>query len=577
MLKNLKVTNKLIMMVLPANLVIILLIVLFVMTTRNIGTTSKETLYNEVYVASTNLLNADKDLFQAYVSELEYREASDEPLPIQKAFLEDYDENNLKALEKFENAYTIVKANTELYEGFANEVTGLTLKELENVFNKQFSTWTTSYNIESKEGNITEHMDAFEMTREHIGYINQTLDAYALKTSTDIELQTEHTSLTIIIAGAVASLLMILQAVYFIGYFKRSLKVPTQNMAILSDKNLNIQFSHKQLKSKDEFGQLNRSIRHMVDTLHEIISNIDNTVTTLSTASTEMQAGTGTVNQNVNEITNTVDDIAKGATQQAMDTNQVAEDISKMGDAIRTNHESAVELLTSSNQIDDITKEGLTMVHTLTSITKDNELAFNAIFDVIDATNTSAGKIGEASRLITDIAEQTNLLALNAAIEAARAGESGKGFAVVADEIRKLAEQSAHSTSVIDKMLGELKTNVDKATKESHHVKKAVQDQVEIVDLTKDKYSEIVKIVHSINTKIDSMKDHSLDMEDRQASIVDIISNLSAIAEENAASTEEAAAVATQMLTAINQLDAASHEIDDLIDLLSTTIKDFQL
>jgi methyl-accepting chemotaxis protein len=331
------------------------------------------------------------------------------------------------------------------------------------------------------------------------------------------------------------------------------------------------------VKRNDEIGALSKSFQYLTDSFRELVGEIKDTSDRVTSSASYLNETAEHVAIASSEVATTIQEIAKGATDQAESTTEGAMKTAELGDLIEENKSHMRDLNQASTNVFGLVETGLEIVDDLSVKAKETNLATKEIFDVIKKTDESTGKIGEASNMIASIAEQTNLLALNAAIEAARAGEAGKGFAVVAEEIRKLAEQSTESTKRIDEIVQELIDSSSLAVSTIERVTEIIEQQVNSVGDTEGKYREIFEAIKLSETAMKKLNASEKAMEKQKEDILDTIQNLSAIAEENAASTQQSSACVEEQTASMDEISSASQSLSDLANELNGAIGKFKI
>ncbi len=390
---------------------------------------------------------------------------------------------------------------------------------------------------------------------------------------------------TLIIKLAIASvILLIIMAVigYMIGVdIAKPLTLIRIGMDKIANYNLNMenerQAASKYMNRRDEIGQMMRSIHQMVENLKAMVANITNYAGNTDATAQQLTSTAQSTNEKAMEVSSAVGNIAQGATGQAHDTTMAAMSVEENTKSLNEMMNVLEDLKQATIDIEHKKDEGKDALDGLSRLSEENKKESVYIHQIIQETNESAENIAKASEMIQSIADQTNLLALNAAIEAARAGEAGKGFAVVAEEIRKLAEDSTKFTEEIRLIIEGLKDKAQTAVNRMENASKIVAESEMQNEVTKDKFNEIENAVAKSKLIVDKIAENSKDIEEKNTQIIGIIQNLSAIAEENAATTQEASANVETQTQSINDISSASSNLANIASELQNEISNFRM
>jgi methyl-accepting chemotaxis protein len=254
-------------------------------------------------------------------------------------------------------------------------------------------------------------------------------------------------------------------------------------------------------------------------------------ITSLSTASTELERTARALSDNAGNTTRLATVVANASSDASNNVQSVA---------------SATEELAGS--VREISAQ----------VQESNRIALSAVKQAdetdsrINALSQAANRIGDVIKLITSVAEQTNLLALNATIEAARAGDAGRGFAVVAQEVKALASQTAKATDEIGIQIAGMQT--------------ATQEAVGSLKMISSTIGKISEITSAISAAIEEQGAATQEISGNIQRTADGTSQVAGTIAEVSHGANQTGAASSQLLSSAKQLSDSTTSLQAEID-----------
>lgn len=323
--------------------------------------------------------------------------------------------------------------------------------------------------------------------------------------------------------------------------------------------------------------KLSSSLNTALENLSELINDIAGSASAVDNSAGEMLSVNQEMMGNTTEISTAISEMSNGAQSQVVKVDES----SNLVEAILS---SSDEMKLQADRINDAARQGvdssnvgLDLVQQVSSTMKDISGYSAETYESIGVLSQRSNEISNVLGVITEIASQTNLLALNAAIEAAQAGDAGRGFAVVAEEIRKLAEDSKKSALEIEKLIIDVRNDINKANKAMDRMKVSVSNGETATQSTSQAFNQITeKSSETLNLSEEIVQRAEKQIVDIK-NVVSITESVVVIAEQTAAGTEEVATSASELTAGMENYVTNFENLSTVASQLKDRVSRFKM
>jgi methyl-accepting chemotaxis protein len=584
MLKDIRIRAKFVL-VLGVNIVLLIFMGILALTSARSIEDKLEHVFGRDFKGVVYLLEADRDLHQAYVAERTLLLADLDSNSFEKQ-MKDYTDNKNQAdtrVNKFDEI-TLSDSQHALVQNYMRD-------------RKVWSDFSLGLIEKKKAGEsvseltrlaMSDGVKKFDAMRDHLDALTENLRNQAELAHK--EAQQSYSSLWLMLIGI---------TVFSVVIGSVSTIIVSNNiispMKVLVDFARNLSSGHFPNKMgmyrKDEVGVLAESLDEMKETLQNNMEVIEikgreaeekaeaaekakleadearrqaesAKQQGMYHAAEELEGIVSQISVASSELNRLIQESMEGSEIQRNRTTETATAMEQMNTAVSEVAANSAKAAQNANSAREQAVDGGQLVSSvIESIDRLNEETLH-LQKEMGELGGQADAIGHIMAVISDIADQTNLLALNAAIEAARAGDAGRGFAVVADEVRKLAEKTMTATQEVGTAISTIQGSTGKSIQSMEKASKMV---TESTDISREAGASLSKIQEFVDETADQVQIIATAAEEQ-----------SATTEQINRSSEEINAIAVDTADAMSKSLSAMENMADLSGKLRALITELK-
>lgn len=378
-----------------------------------------------------------------------------------------------------------------------------------------------------------------------------------------------------ILISLIPLMLASLITLYLIRRKTKPLSALIAHAAEIAKGNLTVKDTH--FTSKDEVGDLSRTLNTLASNLRDIIGTIQKTSVQLTDNVENNSISLNEMRDAIHQVSTNMSETVASVSDGTITAEQSSNILQNLAQGLQNSKDRADTTVINSKTTMNIAEEGLTRASEISRDMDKIKSASIETSETIGRLNEATTKIQQITSSISAIAAQTNLLALNASIEAARAGEHGKGFAVVAEEVRKLAEQSNAEVEQVETIIKDITESIKLVVDSTEESTKLIETGSSTVLQTSQSLSDISTAVAKTVKEISMISDMTTTEADNSKQVVVLINQLTESIKEIEQVTTSISAATEQTTASIDEIANRSSETNDIAHQLNQIVGKFKL